>query len=440
MPHDRELFEHRRRLFMERMSPGAAAIFASAPESVRSNDVEHPYRQHSDLYYLTGFPEPGAVCLLLPGHATEEYVLFVRPRDPERETWIGKRAGLEGALEDFGAQKAYSIEEIETKLPPYLADRERLYFGLERSTREFRSRVLSWLEQTRTNRQRTGTGPTGLCDPGEILHEMRLRKEPEEIARMRRAAAITADAHRAVMSQARAGWYEYEVEALIEYTFRRAGASAPAYPSVVASGANATILHYTENSACMRDGDLLLVDAGAEFEYYCADVTRTLPVGKRFLGRARTIYEIVLAAQTEAIASIRPGTRIEEVHQRAVDTLIDGLIGLGLLKGSRDEIREKELYKPFYMHRTSHWLGMDVHDVGPYKMNGESRQLEEGMVLTVEPGLYLGEYIEDLPPDWCGIGVRIEDDVLVTNEGHEVLTESVPRRIEEIEPLRDRLG
>jgi Xaa-Pro aminopeptidase len=433
-----QVFERRRRRFMEGIGVGAAAIFAAAPESVRSNDVDYRYRPHSDFFYLTGFAEPGAVCLLLPGHLKEEYVLFVRPRDAERETWTGRRAGVEGAIESFGAQTAYSIDEIEQKLPPYLADREQLYFGLDRSSREFRPRVLGWLEQAQASRARTGTGPRMLIDPRELLHEMRLRKDPEELACMRRAAVITAEAHGAVMREVRPGLYEYEIEALIDYTFRRMGGGGPAYPSVVASGANATVLHYTTNDALLRDGDLLLVDAGAEFEYYCADVTRTVPVGPRFEGRGRAVYEIVLEAQRGAIETIEPGATVDAVHQRAVGILIDGLIELGLLAGSRSEIQERELYKPFYMHRTSHWLGMDVHDAGHYRVQGESRALEAGMVLTIEPGLYLGEQVEDLAPEWRGLGVRIEDDVLVTTQGHDVLTAAIPKRIDEVEARRDK--
>jgi Xaa-Pro aminopeptidase len=432
-----QVFERRRRRFMEGIGPGAAAIFVAAPESIRANDVEYRYRQHSDFQYLTGFPEPGAACLLLPGHSKEEYVLFVRPRDPERETWTGRRAGVEGAIQSFGAQAAYSIDEIEQKLPPYLADRDSLYFGLDRSTREFRARVLAWMEEAQVKRQRSGMGPRSLVDPRELLHEMRLRKDAEELACMRRAASVTAEAHAAVMREARAGLYEYEIEALIDYAFRRMGATGPAYPSVVASGANATILHYTANDGLLHDGDLLLVDAGAELEYYCADVTRTVPVGRRFEGRGRALYEIVLEAQRVAIETIAPGATVDQVHEGAVGVLIDGLIGLGLLAESRSEIQERELYKPFYMHRTSHWLGMDVHDAGHYKMHGEARPLEPGMVLTVEPGLYLGDAIENLAPEWRGLGVRIEDDVLVTTEGRDVLTAAIPKRIDEVEARRE---
>jgi Xaa-Pro aminopeptidase len=432
-----QVFEGRRRRFMDAIGTGAAAIFVAATESIRSHDVEYPYRQHSDFQYLTGFSEPGAACLLLPGHPKEEYVLFVRPRDPERETWTGRRAGVEGAIESFGAQAAYSIDEIDQKLPPYLDDRELLYFGLDRSTREFRPRVLAWLEEALVKRQRSGTGPRGLMDPRELLHEMRLRKDAEELACMRRAASITAEGHAAVMQEARAGVYEYEIEALLDYTFRRLGASGPAYPSVVASGANATVLHYTANDALLGNGDLLLVDAGAEFDYYCADVTRTIPVGRRFEDRGRALYEIVLEAQRVAIETIEPGATVEKVHERAVGVLIDGLTELGLLAGSRSEIQERELYKPFYMHRTSHWLGVDVHDAGQYKLHGESRVLDAGMVLTVEPGLYLGDAVENLAPEWRGLGVRIEDDVLVTAEGREVLTAAIPKRIDEVEARRE---
>ncbi len=432
---DPQVFTRRRRRFMDAIGDGAAAIFPAAPEAVRSNDTEYRYRQQSDFQYLTGFPEPGAVCLLLPGRATDEYILFVRPRDRERETWTGKRVGVEGAIERFGAQMAYTIDQLDQKLPEYLGTRERIYYALDRDD-SFNQRVIRWVAQLQATRPRTGSGPTGLLDARAILHEMRLRKEAEELELMRRAIAITAEAHTAAMRYARPGRYEFEVEALLEYTFRRSGASGPAYPSIVASGANATVLHYISNDRVMADGDLLLVDAGAEYDCYCADVTRTLPVGRAFDGRQRALYELVLNAQLAAIEMIEPGVRIDALHQRAVAVLVDGLLTLGLLAGSADEIRQKELYKPLYMHRTSHWLGMDVHDVGHYKVADESRQLEPGMVLTVEPGLYVAEHLEDTDHAWHGLGVRIEDDVLVTEHGHEVLSAAVPKKTDELEDLR----
>jgi Xaa-Pro aminopeptidase len=430
---DADLFRRRRQQLMQALGPSAVAIFPAAPETIRSNDVEYRYRQHSDFYYLTGFTEPGSVCVLRPGHQ-EEYVLFVRPRDQERETWTGRRLGVEGVVGTLGASAAYPIDELDAKMPPLLAERTALYYAVERDA-VFTDRVLRWMQQAQANRARSGTGPSGLLDPRPLVHEMRLSKSEAEIARMRRAAAISAAGHAAAMRSARAGQHEYEIEALIEYEFRRGGASGPAYPSIVASGGNATVLHYTQNDHELRASDLLLIDAGAEYECYCADVTRTFPVGRRFEGRGRALYEIVLAAQLAAIDTIRPGVRFDDVHQAALRVLVDGLLRLGLLSGDPATILEKEEFKPFYMHRTSHWLGIDVHDVGLYKVDGQSRLLEPGMVLTVEPGLYIGTHLTSVPVDWHGLGIRIEDDVLVTADGHDVLTAAIPKRIDEIEAL-----
>jgi Xaa-Pro aminopeptidase len=431
----RSAYEQRRRRVMDAIGADAVAIFPAAPERTRSNDVEYRYRQHSDFHYLTGFPEPGAVCVLQPGHASDEYVLFVRPRDRDKETWTGRRAGIEGAMAEYGATSAYPIDELDQRLSKLIAERDQLYYAMERDE-AFTHRVVAWLEQAQLARPRTGRGPTGMLDARPLVHEMRLHKEPVELERMRRAAAISAEAHRAAMRETRAGGWEYEIEALIEYVFRRGGASGPAYPSIVAAGANATILHYTANDRRMTADDLLLIDAGAEYELYCADVTRTFPIGARYEGRRKALYEVVLEAQLAAIDAVRPGARFDEPHQRAVRRLVEGLIELGILKGSSDEIVEKELYKPVYMHRTSHWLGMDVHDVGLYKQGDAVRSLEPGMVLTVEPGLYIAEHLADIDPAWHGIGVRIEDDVLVTADGHDVLTAAVPKRVDEIESIR----
>jgi Xaa-Pro aminopeptidase len=435
MTFEAEVYQRRRRRFMEAVGPGAAAIFPGAPECVRSNDVEYLYRQNTDFEYLTGFREPGAVCVLLPGHPKEEYVLFVRPRDRERETWTGRRAGIEGAIERFGASAAYSIEELDQRVLEYLAERERLYYAIGRDD-AFNQRVIRWIVHMQAARARDRTTPTSLLDPRDIVHEMRLHKEPEEIGCMRRAVEITAAGHAAAMRRARPGCHEYEIEALLEYHFRSGGASGPAYPSIVASGPNATVLHYTTNDRIMREGELLLIDAGAEYDGYCADVSRTFPVGVRFEGRGRELYEIVLSAQLAAIDSVRPGATIESVHERAVEVLVEGLLELGLLSGSLGEIREKSLFKPFYMHRTSHWLGMDVHDVGKYKLEGHSRVLEPGMVLTVEPGIYIADHVENIAPKWHGLGVRIEDDVLVIPGGNEVLSARIPKAIGDIEALR----
>jgi Xaa-Pro aminopeptidase len=430
-----EVLAQRRRRLMDRLGPDAAAIFVAAPVSVRSNDVEYPYRQSNDFLYLTGFVEPGAVALLLPGHPKEEFVLFVRPRDPERETWTGRRAGIEGAVTAYAAQAAFPIDKLDEKIGEYVSERERLYYTFGRDT-AFNQRVLGWMQQWQMLRPRSGKGPMAVLDPGEIIHEMRLIKGEEELVCMRKAAAIAAEGHYAAMRAARAGVHEYEIEALLDYTFRRLGGSGPAYPSIVAAGVNATILHYTTNDQQMRAEDLLLIDAGAEYGGYCSDITRTFPVGGRFTEAQRAIYDLVLQAQLAAIEVVRPGVQVDAPHVRAVEVLVEGLLALGLLQGDRQEVISKELYRPFYMHRTSHWLGMDVHDVGKYKLEGNARLLEPGMVLTVEPGLYFGAEHTDVDSRYVGIGVRIEDDVLVTAEGHEVLSATVPKVPADIEALR----
>ena len=433
-----EVYAARRRRLMDAIGPDAAAIVAAAPVAVRSHDVEYPYRQDNDLLYLTGFPEPQAVCVLTPGHP-EEFVLFVRPRDLERETWTGRRAGVEGAMTAYGARAAYSIDQLDEKIGAYVADRERLFYTLGRDA-GFNQRVLGWVQQWRHLRPRSGKGPTAILDAAELIHEMRLLKTPEEVASLRQAVAIAAEAHCAAMRRVRPGMHEYEVEALLDYTFRRRGSSGPAYPSIVAAGANATILHYTTNDQCMRDDELVLIDAGAEYADYCADITRTFPVGPRFGAAQRAVYDVVLAAQCAAIEAVRPGVPCDAPHQRALAALVDGLLELGLLTGGRDEILAKELFRPFYMHRTSHWLGMDVHDVGKYRVNDQPRVLEAGMVLTIEPGLYVGAARDDVPACYRGIGVRIEDDVLVTADGHEVLSAAVPKEPADIEALRAAAG
>ena len=432
---DAAVFAERRRRLLATLGSDAVAVFPAAPERTRSNDVEYRYRQQSDFYYLTGFAEPGALCVLQPGHPDHEFVLFVRPRDRERETWTGRRAGVEGAMIDYGADKAYAIEEVDQHLPKWVGERGRLYCALN-GDEAFSQRALGWFAHGRAGRQRSGTGPGGLLDASEPVHEMRLFKGAEELAAMRRAAAISAEAHVAAMRAAQPGGWEYEIEALIEYTFRRHGAAGPAYPSIIATGANATILHYTTNDRQLGADELLLIDAGAEYDFYCADITRTFPTAPRFGGRQRDAYALVLAAQEAAIAAVRPGARFDEPHQRAVRVLVEGMIDLGILSGSADEVIEKEQYRPLYMHRTSHWLGMDVHDVGLYKQPDGARVLEPGMVLTIEPGLYVADFLEDVASEWHGIGVRIEDDVLVTADGHEVLTAAVPKAMGEIEAIR----
>ncbi|HYD47890.1 MAG TPA: aminopeptidase P N-terminal domain-containing protein [Terriglobales bacterium] len=429
-----QVYAERRRSLMERLGPRAAALFVSSPEQVRSNDVDYIFRQDNDLLYLTGFGEPGSACLLLPG-AAEEFILFVRPRDPERETWTGKRAGVEGALERYHANAAFPIEELDTKVRELAAEREQLFYAVG-ANRELNDKVLGWLRQWQAQRPRSGSGPIALIDPRDLIHEMRLIKSAEELEAMRHAAAVGADGHLQALQATRPGLYEYEIEALIDYTFRRRGAAAPAYPTIVAGGANATILHYISNDQRLRDGDLLLIDAGADVDGYCSDITRTFPIGTNFTAPQRELYELVLQAQREAIAAVGPGASFEAPHQRVLEVLVEGLLQLGILRGAAAEIIEKQEYRRFFMHRTSHWLGMDVHDVGHYKSGDAPRLLEPGMVLTIEPGLYIPQDCEDVEPRYRGIGIRIEDDVAVTASGHEVLTAAVPKEVPELIELR----
>ena len=423
----------RRQAFLKQMGDGLA-IFPAAPTSIRSQDVEYRYRQNNDLYYLTGFLEPESLCLLSPNHDKEQFILFVRPRDKEKETWTGKRFGVEGAQEFFGVDAAYTIEQLDEVLPEHLLAAEKIYYGLGRDER-LNTKILDFVNQGRQQRPRSGHGPVAIIDPSDLLHEMRLFKTPQEIDLMRRAITASAAAHHAALHETRPGMHEYEIEALLEYHFRRNGAEGPAYPSIVASGANATILHYISNDQQMQAGDLLLIDAGSEYACYCSDVTRTFPVGREFSAPQKEIYSLVLTAQKHAIEMIRPGIGFDDVHQRATEILINGLRDLGLLSGSTESILEKGDYRQFYMHRTSHWLGMDVHDVGKYRVGDESRTLEPGMVLTVEPGLYIAADA-DVPAAYQGIGVRIEDDVLVTANGYDVLTGAIPKEIDDIEAAR----
>ncbi|MFW5925936.1 MAG: aminopeptidase P N-terminal domain-containing protein [Myxococcota bacterium] len=414
--------EHRER-FLERMGPGVA-VFPAAPVAFRNNDVDHPYRQDSDFYYLSGFDEPDSVCVLTNQHDEHRFVMFVPPRNPERETWDGPRAGVEGAMARFGADAAFPIDELDEKLPEYLGDVDRLFYrlGVDRS---FDERVFRAIGAVRRKARKGIRHPTEIVEPGKVLHAMRLRKSAAELERMRRAAAVTAEAHARARDIAQPGMFEYEVEAEILRAFRRHGGE-PAYGSIVASGPNATILHHRRNDRRMGEGDLLLIDAGCEHGCYACDVTRTFAVGTDMTGEQRAVYDVVLGAQQAAIDSVRPGATLEDVHHAALEALVDGLLELGLVEGDRDQVLEDEAYKPFYMHRTSHWLGMDVHDVGGYFVEGHPRPLEPGMVFTVEPGLYVA-VDADVEPRWRGIGVRIEDDVVVTEDGREVLTAAIPK-------------
>ncbi len=428
-----EIFKQRRARFMAEIG-AAAAILPSAPVAVRSNDVEFVYRQDNDFFYLTGFAEPESVALFAPGHKDGEFVMFVRPRDRERETWTGRRAGVEGAMLDYGADKAYVVDELDRVLPRYLEGVERVYYPLGNNER-MNARVLELMRGAQAMRPRTGSGPIAMLDPRELIHEARLKKRPEELDAMRRAVAISCEAHKDAMRRARGGMMEWEIEALVDYAFRSRGAAGPSYPSIIASGPNAATLHYIQNDRQMQSGDLLLIDAGCEVDFYASDVTRTFPVGARFNPAQRALYSVVLEAQRRGIESIKPGVRFDDVHEAALRVLVEGMIDLGLVKGPLNDAIATAAYRRYYMHRTSHWLGMDVHDVGLYRVGGGSRALEPSMVLTVEPGIYISPDDESAPESMRGVGIRIEDDVLVTAEGHEVLTAAIPKTIDEVEAL-----
>lgn len=429
---DDKVYAQRRQELMRHMGDGVA-ILPTAPVRNRNGDVAYPFRPDSDFFYLTYFPEPDAVAVLVPGRAHGEYILFCRERNPEKETWEGRRAGLEGARTVYGADDAFPIEDIDEILPGLLENREKVFYSIGRYA-DFDTKLMSWVNEVRGKSRNGVHAPGEFVDLNHILHEMRLIKRPEEIRRMKRAARISAAAHRRAMQACRPGMMEYEIEAELQYEFKKGGASFPAYPPIVGSGANSCILHYHENNAELRAGDVLLIDAAAEFDGYAADITRTFPINGRFSSEQRTVYEVVLAAQAAAIAEARAGKHWNEPHDAAVKILVQGLLDLGLLKGSVDGAIESGAFKRFYMHRTGHWLGMDVHDVGDYKVADAWRELEAGMVLTVEPGLYVAE-AADIPRGFWNIGIRIEDDVLVTREANEVLSRDAPKAIDDIETL-----
>jgi len=426
-----DVFGRRRARLAAGLGDGIA-IVPTAPERIRNRDAHHPYRFDSYFYYLTGFREPEAV-LVLVGGAQPRSILFCREKNTEREIWDGYRYGPEGAREVFGFDEAYSHLELDARLPDLLSDRPVVHVHLGADS-GWDARVLGWINVVRNFSR------SGVAAPGEIrdvrtqLDAMRLIKDGDEIALMRRAGEISAAAHCKAMRAARPGATEYEIEALLQYEFRRHGAQAPAYTPIVAAGANACVLHYVENSGRLADGDLLLIDAGCELDGYASDITRTFPVSGRFSGPQREIYDLVLSAQAAAIAKVRPGARWNEPHDAAVTVLARGLIDLKLLEGSLDAVLEQESYKQFYMHRTGHWLGLDVHDAGEYKSSGDWRELQPGMVLTVEPGCYVRPG-PGVPESFAHIGVRIEDDALVTGRGCEILSSGVPKSVDEIEAL-----
>jgi len=426
-------FARRRRQLMRMAGNEAILILPSAAERIRNNDSHYPFRQDSDFLYLTGFHEPESVLVLVPGRKHGEALLFCRERDPEREAWDGPRAGTEGAVADFGMDDAYPWSDLDDILPGLIEGRTRVYYHFGRDA-EFDLKLIGWVNRVRAQIKQGAEPPHEFLELGHLLHDLRLFKSRDEVALMRRSAAIAAEAHVRAMQAVRPGMFEYEVEAELLHTFRRRGA-VPSYEPIVGGGANACVLHYRANSAPLRDGDLLLIDAGAELEGYASDITRTFPVGGRFSPAQRAIHDLVLRAQLAAIDAVRPGASWIAPHDTAVRVLTEGLLALGLLRGTLQQCLKEQAYRRFYMHKTGHWLGLDVHDVGDYRIDGEYRLLEPGMVLTIEPGLYIAPDSKGVAAKWRGIGVRIEDDVLVTATGNEVLSRGVPKSADDIESL-----
>ena len=424
-------YARRRRQLMRMAGEDAILVLPAAPVRVRSHDTHYPYRQDSDFWYLCGFPEPDAVLVLVPGRKHGEALLFCRERDPEREAWDGPRFGQDGAVESFGMDDAYPIEDLDEILPGLLEGRSRVYYHFGRDA-EFDLKLIGWVNRVRAQVRHGAQPPHEFLELGHLLHEQRLFKSRDEIRLMDKAAAISVRAHQAAMRAARPGIHEYELQAEVERVFRAADA-CPAYASIVGAGANGCVLHYVANTGKARDGDLVLIDAGAEYRNYAADITRTFPVNGRFTKEQRALHDLVGAAQAAALACARPGVAFAALHETVVEVLSEGLLRLGLLKGSLEKCIAGEHYRQFYRHKSGHWLGLDVHDVGDYRIDGQSRLLEPGMVLTIEPGLYVGADDTTVAAKWRGIGIRTEDDVLITADGHRVLTEGLARSADEIE-------
>ncbi|MEL6470062.1 MAG: aminopeptidase P N-terminal domain-containing protein [Cyanobacteria bacterium J06623_4] len=411
----------------------STAIFCSAPTAVMHNDVDHLYRQDSDFFYLTGFNEPSAVAVLAPSHSDHQFVLFVQPKDPEKETWSGYRTGVELAKEKYGADEVYPIAELSEKLPEYVEKAPRLYYHFG-NDRAFNDRIIALWQHFLTKMTKKGTGPAAIEDAKLLMQQFRRVKSPYEIEKIRQAIAVSVEAHNAAREMVRPGVYEYEVQATIENIFRKAGAMGPAYPTIVAGGENACILHYVENNQQLQEGDFILIDAGCAYDYYNADITRTFPVGDRLSEEQEIIYDLVLKAQLAAIEKVQPGLPFNEFHDAATKIITTGLVELGLLVGEIDKLIEEKKHKAFFMHGTGHFLGLDVHDSGILRNPDKTwKPFVPGNIVTVEPGIYISPYYKPqegqpaIDPRWLGIGVRIEDDVLVTETGNEVLTSAVPK-------------
>jgi len=425
-------FSERRLQLSNKVLDDSAIIVSSALVKSRISDTDYAYRQDSNFYYLSGYEEPDSLILIRPNHDKEKFIIFCRDRDPLREQWDGFRTGQDGAIQEYQADNAYSINSIDQMMPELLAGVKNIYFSMSAPC-GVDLKISQWVEDIRKNTRAGAEPPHNLLSLDSILHEMRLIKEDHEMDLMKQAADITTEAHIRAMQAVTPGMYEYQLEAEYLYAFNKNGARSPAYNSIVGGGNNSCILHYVENNAELKDGDLVLVDAGCEYKYYASDVTRTFPVNGKFSPEQKEIYSIVLEAHKQSMEQAKPGNKWNLMHEKSVEVIVEGLLDLGLLKGTKDQVIENGDYSKFYMHRIGHWLGMDVHDVGGYKQDGDWRDLEKGMVMTIEPGIYILDSLEDVDDKWKGIGVRIEDDIVVTESGFEVLTPNVPRTIEEVE-------
>ena len=422
----------RRKELMAQMEPNSIALLAAAPRRVRNNDAEYRYRQSSDFYYLTGFTEPDALLALIPGRKQGEAVLFCQEKNPEKELWQGKLLGPDAATKELGVDDAYPIGDVDEILPGLIEGRDRVYYAMG-SDLHFDEKVMGWVRTIKEKNKLGGHPPGEFLMLNPLLHELRLIKSTNEIKLMETAAKISGEGHRRAMAQCKPGMYEYELEAELNYAFTRGGSLAPAYVSIVGAGDNACILHYDVNNAKIKDGDLVLIDAGCEYEHYASDITRTFPASGKFSPEQKAIYELVLKAHEAAVAAVKPGVAWDAPHNASVKVITQGLVKLGLLKGKVPQLIKSEAYKEFYMHRVGHWIGLDVHDVGDYKIDDKWRLLEAGMVTTIEPGIYISPNNKKVAAKWRGIGVRIEDDVLVTRSGSRILSAGVPRTVAEIE-------
>jgi len=427
-------FKRRREQLMEQIGTGNIAIIASANTRSRNRDVDYPFRQDSDFYYLTGFNEADALAAFIPGREQGQYILFCQEYDEKKALWEGAHAGLDGATQDYGADDSFPITDLSDILPGLLENKHKVFYPMGRNS-ELDHQLMDWITHIRSQTRSGVNAPGELVSLEHTLHEMRLIKSPAEVTLIQKAIDVSAKAHARAMRNCKVGRYEFQVEGDIIHECMDNGLRAVAYPSIVAGGENACVLHYIENKALLNNGDLLLIDAGAECDHYAADITRTFPVNGTFSEEQNLLYQLVLDAQLAALAEIKPNIPWNKAHDASVKVLTQGLVDLGLLVGKVSDLIEDESYKAFYMHRIGHWLGMDVHDVGDYKVNDEWRILEPGMVLTVEPGLYIPKDCPSVAEKWRGIGIRIEDDILVTDQGHEVLSQAIPKTITDIEAI-----